>query len=63
MRILAVLENDQAIPAVAQMVAKFEPDAELLCFGNALNALAAARKQEIEHELTAFQTALSLYSV
>ena len=48
MTILAVLENEQAIPEVAQMMAKLEPDAELLCFGNALPALAAARKHEID---------------
>ena len=48
MTILAVLENDQAIPPFMQMLTKLMPDAELLCFGNALPALAAARKTEID---------------
>ena len=48
MTILAVLENDRAIPPFMQTMAKFAPDADLLCFGNALPALAAARKTEID---------------
>ena len=48
MTILAVLENEQAIPPFVQMLSKLAPEAELLCFGNALPALAAARKTEID---------------
>ena len=48
MTILAVLENEQAIPAVDEMISKLQPEAELLCFGSALPALAAARTQEID---------------
>ena len=48
MTILAVLENEQAIPAMNQMVTKLMPEADLLCFGNALPALAAARNTEID---------------
>lgn len=51
MTILAVLENEQAIPAMMQMLSKLQPDAELICFGNALPALAAARKTEIDTAL------------
>ena len=48
MTILAVLEHEQAIPPFMRTMAKLTPDAELLCFGNALPALAAARKTEID---------------
>ncbi len=48
MTILAVLENEQAIPPLNTMIAKLQPDADLLCFGSALPALAAARKTEID---------------
>ena len=51
MTILAVLENEQAIPAINDMVTKLQPGAELLCFGSALPALAAARKTEIDTAL------------
>ena len=48
MTILAVLENEQAILPLNEMVTKLQPEAELLCFGSTLPALAAARKQEID---------------
>ena len=48
MTILAVLENEQAIPSLNTMMAKLQPEADLLCFGSALPALAAARKTEID---------------
>ena len=48
MIILAVLENEQKIPALNELLTEIQPDAELLCFGSALPALAAARKTEID---------------
>ena len=48
MTILAVLEKEESIPAFMQTIARLAPDAELLCFGNALPALAAARTTEID---------------
>lgn len=48
MTILAVLENEQAIPSLNTMMAKLQLEADLLCFGSALPALAAARKTEID---------------
>lgn len=51
MTIFAVLENEQAIPAMMQTITRLLPEAELMCFGNALPALAAARKTEIDTAL------------
>ena len=48
MTILAVLKDEREIPRFSQMLSALAPDAELLCFGNALSALAAARKTEID---------------
>ena len=48
MTILAVLENEREIPLLTQMLVRLAPDSELLCFGNGLPALAAARKREID---------------
>ena len=48
MTILAVLESEREIPALQQSMERLAPEAELLCFGNALPALAAARKTEID---------------
>lgn len=48
MTILTVLGDEREIPAISQMIAKMAPESELLCFGNALPALAAARKTEID---------------
>ena len=48
MTILAVLKDEREIPPFSQMLSALAPDAELLCFGNALSALAAARKTEID---------------
>ena len=45
MTILAVLENEAAVAPFMQMTTKLAPEAELLCFGNPLPALAAARKR------------------
>ena len=48
MTILAVLENELAIPAINEIISTLQPEAELFCFGSALPALAAARKNEID---------------
>jgi two-component SAPR family response regulator len=48
MTILAVLENEAAVAPFMQMTTKLAPEAELLCFGNPLPALAAARKTEVD---------------
>ena len=48
MTILAVLENELAIPPINEIISALKPEAELLCFGSTLPALAAARKTEID---------------
>ena len=48
MRILAVLENERELPALEKMITELEPEAEMLCFGNGLHALAAARRTEVD---------------
>ena len=48
MNVLAVLENEAALLPMTQMLSAMEPDANLMCFGSSLSALAAARKQEID---------------
>ena len=48
MTILAVLQNEQAIPPFMQMMIRLAQEAELLCFGSTPPALAAARKYEID---------------
>jgi two-component SAPR family response regulator len=46
--VLAVLENEAAQLPMMQMLSEMEPEANLMCFGSSLPALAAARKQEID---------------
>ena len=48
MTILTVLESEETIPDVSRLVSTLVPDAELICFGSSLPALAAARKREID---------------
>ena len=47
MTVLIVMENETALHDLAEMLAGMVPDNELLCFGSALPALAAARKKEV----------------
>ena len=47
MNVLTVLENEAMQLPMTEMLIAIEPEANLMCFGNSLNALAAARKQEI----------------
>ena len=48
MTILAVLKDEHDIPSFRGIMTKIAPEAELLCFGNPLPALAAARETEID---------------
>ena len=48
MNILAVLENEAMQLPMTQMLSALKPEANLLCFGSSLPALAAARTQEID---------------
>ena len=48
MTVLAVLENEAAQLPMTEMLAAMEPDANLMSFGSALPALAAARKYRID---------------
>ena len=48
MNVLAVVENEAAQLPMTEMLSGMEPDANLMCFGSSLPALAAARKQEID---------------
>ena len=48
MNVLAVLENEAALLPMIQMLSAMEPEANLMCFGSSLPALAAARRQEID---------------
>ena len=48
MNVLAVLENEAAQLPMTEMLSAMEPEANLMCFGSSLPALAAARKQEID---------------
>ncbi len=48
MTILAVLENERELAPIEKTLAELAPDAEILCFGSGLPALAAARKTEID---------------
>ena len=51
MTILAVMENERALPPLREMLARLAPEAEPLCFSSALKALAEARKTEIDTAL------------
>ena len=48
MNVLAVVENEAAQLPMTEMLSAMEPEANLMCFGSSLPALAAARKQEID---------------
>ena len=48
MNVLAVLENEAALPPMTEMIREMKPEANLMCFGSSLLALAAAREQEID---------------
>ncbi len=48
MTILAVTEDDRALAQITEMITESYPDAELMCFGSGLPALAAARTHEID---------------
>jgi two-component SAPR family response regulator len=48
MNVLAVLEDEAVQLPMTEMLCAMEPDANLLCFGSSLPALAAARQQEID---------------
>ena len=48
MTVLTVLENETELFAARDLIAEILPDADLLCFGNSLPALAAARSREID---------------
>ena len=48
MNILTVLENEAAIPKMTEMISALQPDAEIMCFGSSLPALAAARRHEVD---------------
>ena len=48
MRILAVDSSENKLKAIDQMLGQIFPDAEILCFGDSPEALAAARKSEID---------------
>ena len=48
MNVLVVLENEAAQLPMMEMLGAMEPDANLLCFGSSLPALAAARQHEID---------------
>ena len=48
MTILAVLENEAAQLPMSELLSSIEPDAELMCFGSPLPALAAAREREVD---------------
>ena len=48
MKVLAVLENEIVMQPMAELLRAMEPDAELMCFGSTLPALAAARTMEFD---------------
>ena len=48
MNVLAVMENEIALPPMMEMLGAMEPEANLMCFGSSLPALSAARSQEID---------------
>ena len=48
MTLLAVLENEAAMLPMTELLSTMKPEAELMCFGSALPALAAARNHEID---------------
>ena len=46
MTLLAVFENEAMQLPMTELLKAMEPEADLMCFGSALPALAAARKRE-----------------
>ena len=48
MTVLTVTENDDVLCSVKEYVASIAPEADLICFGSSLPALAAARSREID---------------
>jgi two-component SAPR family response regulator len=46
--VLIAEENDEARKQISDTVSKLRPEAELLCFGSSLAALAMARKREVD---------------
>ena len=56
MTILAVEERPEVLRQMAAFVAELQPEAELLCFESSLEALAAARKKEIDIALLSVET-------
>ena len=48
MTVLIAEENDEARKQISDTVSKLRPEAELLCFGSSLAALAMARKREVD---------------
>ena len=48
MNVLIVFENEETLQKVKDMIMSVEPDAELVCFGSSLAALAASRKREFD---------------
>ena len=48
MTVLIAEENDEARKQISDTVSKLRPEAEILCFGSSLAALAMARKREVD---------------
>ena len=48
MTVLAVIENEENLCRTRDLVTSVKPDADLICFGSSLPALAAARSREID---------------
>ena len=48
MTILAVMESEESIAELTRIIASVQPDADLVCFGSSLPALAAARGRPID---------------
>ena len=48
MNVLTVLENETELTPMTQMISTMAPDADLMCFGSSLPALAAAREHQVD---------------
>ena len=48
MNVLTVLENETELTPMTQMISTLAPDADLMCFGSSLPALAAAREHQVD---------------
>ena len=53
MNVLTVLENETELTPMTQMISTMAPDADLMCFGSSLPALAAAREHQVDVALIA----------